>query len=752
MGKVVRTIATIAVMVAIAVAVPALTPALVKLGVSAAVATAIVTVGLTLAAGVAMKALGLTPRAGVPSAFGGTPGMYRQTIGGSIIVYGERRVGGQLVFYYPRKSGKTHYRYFVIAVTGHSIQGVTTWMLNDKVVSVNGSGMVTSGPYKDKSWLWMDNGSDAATANATFVAECGGYWTAAHRGRGISKIYAKFEMSNDLVQEGMPNITAIIRGKNDIMDPRTATAGYTNNAALVFYDWMRVAREEGGFGAYPEEIPSNAFIAAQANVCDEMIPAPANEKRYRLDAVLISGATPSEIRDSLILCCAGSFTYSDGKFLMRPGYYVPPTATLQLDDLAGPFTVSAFDSGDNAANQVTGAYIDPTQKYLGAPFTTQTTGAAVADIRQLDLDLAHVTSRYQAERVARITLRRAQADKTVAWPMNVAGLGVAALDNVQIATSRYGLSNYVYQVQRWALSVDFSISLGLREDGPAIYADGDETPPVAPPTLPDAEIIGDEENQVFIEVPGVVNFNADYQGTVVDGQLPYTIAPKVTRGSENIKLLDTTSYAITAVGVTATVDNTNGSPTKGNITVTGVEALNGSIELTVTVNGFAYPSKQIITAKGVGIAPGIGGDSAKVASDNTFPKITLASLVPISDSLRVNVAAGEKLYGTAPLSYYIEDIGAQAGRTVTAVWQYYDTASSTWVAFGGGVTGTEAREAYVAGIAPNLAYIDAVPGSVNVNQSVNVAPAIYDVRLAARLDAPGKTVYFIGMATIEAKV
>jgi hypothetical protein len=92
-------------------------------------------------------------------------------------------------------------------------------------------------------------------ANSTFVAECGGKWTSAHRGDGVAAIYAKFKLTDAVVQAGMPNITAVIDGKDDILDPRDATQKFTSNGALVFYDWMKILREEGGFGAYADEIP-----------------------------------------------------------------------------------------------------------------------------------------------------------------------------------------------------------------------------------------------------------------------------------------------------------------------------------------------------------------------------------------------------------------------------------------------------------------------------------------------------------------
>jgi hypothetical protein len=479
-GKTVGAVVGVALMIGIAIVAPMLAPiALGAIGITAsatavAIATAVISTTLALGVSIAMRALGV----GVPSAKNavGPPTMFRQSIANSFIVYGKRRVGGLMVFYHPRKNGDDHYRYFVIAVAGHRCQGVVTWMLGDDEVTVNGSNMVTSGKYNGDAWLWLQNGDASETANATFVSECGGKWTANHKGNGIAAIYAKFKLTDEVIQAGLPNITAIIEGRDEILDPRDATEKYTANGPLVFYDWMQLPREEGGFGAYADEIPDDDWISAQANVADETV---NSEARYELNAVITTGAAPSEIRDVMVVNMAGSYTYSGGKHLMRPGYWVPVSKTLREDDLAGPIQVSPFMTGDVAANEVNGTYISPTDNYQGAPFTTQTIGAA--DVKQLDLDLAFTTSKHQAERIASIMLMRAQAEKTVVWPMNIAGLGVKAMDTVALDTSRYSLSNYAWSVGNWSLSPDWGVVLNLREENEDIYL---EPGVVAAPTPP----------------------------------------------------------------------------------------------------------------------------------------------------------------------------------------------------------------------------------------------------------------------------
>lgn len=376
-----------------------------------------------------------------------------------------RRVGGLLIFFHP--VGKD-FRYFVIAVAGHRCKGVVRWYLGDEEVTVDGTGKVISGTYANNAWLWLYRGTEDQQAHPTFVAETQGKWTANHRGRGTTLIYAKFKMTDQVVQAGMPNITAEIEGKDDILDPRTDERTYARNAALVFYDWMALPREEGGFGCYPDEIDWD-WTAAQAGVCDEEIPLASGgtEKRYELDCYIQTGAAPSEVRETLVTCCAGAFTYSGGKMLMRPGYYVPPSATLLEADLAGAITVPCFLADDEAANEVSGTYVDPTNLYQ--PKDVPTRSIYADEVRQMTVDLPHITSGTRGQRILEYFLRKAQAERRVTWPMNIVGISVSTLDSVQLATSRYGLSNYTFQTVSWGLSQDFGVVLGLEEHSPELF-------------------------------------------------------------------------------------------------------------------------------------------------------------------------------------------------------------------------------------------------------------------------------------------
>lgn len=49
------------------------------------------------------------------------------------------------------------------------------------------------------------------------------------------------------------------------------------------------------------------------------------------------------------------------------------------------------------------------------------------------------------------------------------GISISTLDTVQLETTRYGLSNYAFQVTGWGLNQDFSVNLQLEEHGPELF-------------------------------------------------------------------------------------------------------------------------------------------------------------------------------------------------------------------------------------------------------------------------------------------
>jgi hypothetical protein len=252
--------------------------------------------------------------------------------------------------------------------------------------------------------------------------------------------------------------------------------------------------------------------------------------------------------------------------------------------------------------------------------------------------------------------------------------------------------------------------------------------------------------QVSVELTPLRSYEADYLGVIGTG-LPDTVSPRVTRGGASIKTDDATSYEITpSSGITATRDNTTGSATKGDISITAVDTLDGWIDLAVSVGGVAQPTKRMSVRKSLGSAPSGGGSGSKRASTGSFTDVTTTSYVRIAFVGTVTVASGESLYANASLDYYIG--GSGGFRTASVKLRYAPTGTTSWTDIGAAATGSGAT-GYTT---PEGFFEPANPGHVDYAQSATPSAATYDVEIVALESSTGRTMTFAGVAAVEAKV
>lgn len=259
------------------------------------------------------------------------------------------------------------------------------------------------------------------------------------------------------------------------------------------------------------------------------------------------------------------------------------------------------------------------------------------------------------------------------------------------------------------------------------------------------------EAQVVVEVPlAERDIAADYTGALADGALADVVwSAKVTRGGAAIKLAGGTSYALTGVfGGTLAVDNTEGSPTKGNVTISAMPALVAGGELVVTVDGIAQPSIALRLNKVLGPPPSSAIGAVTTWSSADFTGTSSTSYVAISSVKTIALTSGQALYGTAPLVYYLSG-GMGVSLTMTFKWQYADAGSGSWNDFAVGITGSDATAAYTDG---EGFYNPAEPGYVEVTQAKSgLAAGNYDIRLVALNSVSGRLAIPAGSAAMEAK-
>lgn len=221
---------------------------------------------------------------------------FRSAAGSRRLIYGETRVGGEIVF--AEVTGDNEFLHMVIVLAGHEVEAIGDIYANDQLVTLDGSGNAT-GAFAGFLRVKKHLGADDQVADTDLVSEVTG-WTTDHRLRSNAYIYVRLKASRDVYPTGVPNFSAVVKGRK-VYDPRDggqsatdpATWLWTDNAVLCQRDYLAGARlpdgagglsaELFGIGALDSEIDDTEVIAG-ANVCDEQVAAAAQAEIYTVDA------------------------------------------------------------------------------------------------------------------------------------------------------------------------------------------------------------------------------------------------------------------------------------------------------------------------------------------------------------------------------------------------------------------------------------------------------------------------------------
>ncbi len=189
----------------------------------------------------------------------------RQAITTHNIVYGQRRVGGPIV--YMGSSQDNLYLHMIVVVACHEVEEIGEIWFNDECIPhdfIDSNGNVTAGKYENYARIRTHLGSPSQAADSFLVSEVE-EWTNNHRLQGRAYLYVRLKFSQDVFASGIPTVTAVIKGKK-VLDPRDGNIKYTANAALIARDYL--ADISYGFEA-SSNIDDDSVIAA-ANICDEI--------------------------------------------------------------------------------------------------------------------------------------------------------------------------------------------------------------------------------------------------------------------------------------------------------------------------------------------------------------------------------------------------------------------------------------------------------------------------------------------------
>lgn len=407
----------------------------------------------------------------------------RQPISHWQYIYGRARVGGALTFAHESADKKLH---LVITFAGHVSEEIEAIQFNDEVVPIDGDGNAT-GKYAGYVRIKKSLGAEDGQPFPDLVAESEGKWTEAHRQTGRTKLYVRLTFSVDVFPTGLPNITAIIKGRK-VYDPRTTLTEWSDNPSLCQADFL--CDTVAGLGCvYADEIDEAQLIAA-ANIDDEPVTLTAGgtEARYTLNGTASVNVKPRATLGRMLTANAGKARYIGGVWLLFPAAYVVPTITLSEGDLRDVPHINPRLSASDLSNAVKGVYVAEDNFWQASDFPPVTNATYLSEDNGerswRELDLPYTKSPATAQRIAKIELEKMRQQISVDWPGKFNCYRLQAGDTVKITFALLGWAEKVFEVDQSRLvfeseagGIRLGTDLVLREISSTCYdwSSGEET-------------------------------------------------------------------------------------------------------------------------------------------------------------------------------------------------------------------------------------------------------------------------------------
>lgn len=515
-----------------------LTQALAGIGITGTAASVLAYLGTTMLTSAVLNAL--TPKPKIKS---GTLFNAREAAAASEVVYGKVRKGG-IITYLESSGDENKYLHMFITLAGHEVEAIDDIYINDQVVAftTGTEGFVadTEGWGTNKVYIKKFTGASGQDIYTTLDAltDKPSYPDltdpTTFKGEGIACIYVRLLYDRDVFTSGIPNFTAVVRGKKVENTSGVAqTYPESSNAALVIRDYLISAY---GLDTPESTIDDTAFGVA-ANDCDDdiTIEGGGTEKRYQINGVLDTGNSIRQNLNDMVSACGGNLFYGQGKFKLIAGVYTTYVNTFDLDDVRSSISLQTRNSRRDNFNKVNGTFIwggvddgtgsagdwidaeyptvvaftSATNFVIGFPYTitevgttdftligassntvgvtfTATgigTGTGKASLflgedngydNVMTINYPLTTSPTMAQRLAKLSLLRVREQMTLTTRLSLKAFDLDVGDVVRLNFGRYGWTNKEFEVLSWKLIVSeegvSEVEVNLRETSQAAYS------------------------------------------------------------------------------------------------------------------------------------------------------------------------------------------------------------------------------------------------------------------------------------------
>ena len=427
----------------------------------------------------------------------------QQTVRGTIepqkIVYGQALVSGP-IFFVGVAGSDNRDLFHAIALTGHQCEAIEDIFFDGEIITSSQitNNTVTSGtfgPIDSETICMVEKKLGTATqASSSLLTNTFVPWTSAHQGKGISYIVTKWTLtdgSQELWDRLKPqNIKALVKGRNDIYDPRLDVAAgnaaganptnatyqaYTDNPALCAAHFLMDA--EFGLGVVASKVDW-ADVLTAANACDVSVVVPnGTQKRFTANGVLFATDSYKASLQKLLSAMNGSIFYSNGTYKIKAGVFEAPSFSLDEDSLTGAITVKTSVERGERFNTVKPIILDPAQNHKTSEIPrVQLTSAVSRDNGEVitkDIQLSFTNTSYMAQRIAHKQIQLSDQQKVINFPANLSALNIDIGDRVSVTVAELNYSAKVFRCVNWSFSdtQDGAVNLTLLEDDSGSYSD-----------------------------------------------------------------------------------------------------------------------------------------------------------------------------------------------------------------------------------------------------------------------------------------
>lgn len=485
---------------------------------------------------------------------------------GGVLVWAQEQVGAQ---------AEGEWVHLVYVISEGAVDGLEDVILGEESIS-------TYGAYASYELV-----SNPTTVNAFLKANCPD-WKDTQIGRGISFVRVSLQYNAEKFPSGIPDTRFIVRGRNDLYDPRTGASVYSTNTALHILWYLR-----NRCNVPDDEIVFSTFASA-ANICDELVDNAdgTTSTRYTTSCVIGADEQRTQVMQKLEAACAGKLIRVGGRWMLQVGaYYGPYDFEITEDMVIGTITGGTEPTNDGAINTVRGTFIDTTQSWTETDYpevvvtewVTEDGGEAAET-----LSFSYVTDPYQAQRLANIELRRRRASGAINIPMNFLGYNCRPGRAVRVNLPSLNILGE-FVVTNWSMSSTDSCSVSVEQYDAEMFGDAVGVPynPIGFINLP-AGGLGS---------PTGVTWTQDTSAEVTQGVLSWTPPAGIVTGYVVTVRQGATAVQSFTVPAESTQIQISGLPS-GNYTMSvaavGPMARSGESTITVSVNGPPIPEGCVV--------------------------------------------------------------------------------------------------------------------------------------------------------------